>query len=94
MKRVEMDVIGDDVNAAVVQLPWRRFPGLVVQGDSLSILAAHATELAAALAEGRIDDAAERASELRALLDGYQAAYERAMTTAGLTLPYSPRIRP
>jgi hypothetical protein len=37
--KLEIDVLSDRSNAAVVKMPGRAFPGLVVQGDTLSILA-------------------------------------------------------
>src|SRR4051812_29061752 len=91
VKQLEMRVIGEEVNAAVVQHPGRRFPGILIQGDSLSILCSHARQLTIDLAEARLEDAAESATELRELLDGYRAAYERAMDAEGLALPYSRR---
>jgi hypothetical protein len=33
----EPEVLSDVSNNAVVRMPGRRFPGLVIQGDSLSI---------------------------------------------------------
>lgn len=87
--KIEVELVGDAVNAAVVKLPWRRFPAVLLQGDSLGNLTATAERLVAALAEGRTGDAGEEASEVRDLLNGYKRAYEHAMGQAGLELPYS-----
>jgi len=35
MERMELDVFSTETNQAVVQTPGRRFPGLVIQGDTL-----------------------------------------------------------
>jgi hypothetical protein len=88
MKRVEVDLLGDAVNAVVLRVPGRRFPGIVIQGDSLSILQSTVERLVAALADARLSDATDEAVELRELLKGYKHAYEEAMTAAGLALPY------
>lgn len=45
MKKLELDVLSDATNAAVVRMPDRRYPGLVVQGDKLIYLNAKAKEL-------------------------------------------------
>ena len=38
VKTIEVDALTDQGNYAVIRLPERKFPGVVVQGDSLSIL--------------------------------------------------------
>ena len=88
MKRVEVEVLGEASNAAVVLLPHRRFPGLVVQGDSLSVLVNTANRAREAVAAGRAEEGSDELGELCELLSGYQAEYERAMGAAGLKLPY------
>ena len=35
MERVEVELFSDGSNDAVVRMPGRQFPGMVVQGDSL-----------------------------------------------------------
>ena len=91
MKTIEVELIGDAVNATVVRLPTRRFPGVVIQGDSLAILHAMTETVAASMAKGDIAEAREAATELRDLLASYRHAYEAQMKAAGLELPYPPR---
>jgi Family of unknown function (DUF6959) len=38
MQRVEVELFTDPGNNAVVRLGGRRFPGVLIQGDTLSIL--------------------------------------------------------
>lgn len=38
MKSIEIEVLSEIPNASVIQLPWRKFPGIVVQGDTLSTM--------------------------------------------------------
>nr|WP_251829139.1 hypothetical protein [Streptomyces sp. ATCC 21386] len=48
MERVEAELFTDPGNDAVVRLPPRRFPGVLIQGDSLSIIRADVAEIVAA----------------------------------------------
>lgn len=88
MKTIEVEVLDYVVNAPVLELPDRRFPGVLIQGDSLANLAATAEALIAALSADQIDQAREDASELYERLMGFKRTYESAMRTAGLELPY------
>ena len=45
MKKLEIQVLSLSTNTAVVQMPDRKYPGLVVQGDRLIYLNAKAEEL-------------------------------------------------
>jgi hypothetical protein len=49
MRTCEVMVLDDATNATIAKLPWRQFPGVLVQGDSLKILHADAREAATAL---------------------------------------------
>jgi len=49
MMIVELEVYSEASNQAVIKAPGRQFPGIVVQGDSLSLLGAQARELSARL---------------------------------------------
>jgi hypothetical protein len=46
---VSMEVLSRAANASIVRLPWRRYPGVVVQGDTLGIMTAAAERVATAL---------------------------------------------
>lgn len=75
-------------NFAVVQLPGRKFPGVVFQGDSLNTLLRELKELQQLTAkyaddeiDGRLEDLTERMSEV--LLH-----YETICTERHIPLPY------
>jgi hypothetical protein len=77
------------IGCAVVRMPGRRFPGVVVQGDTLSNLwsMAHAA-LTRARAGGNdrgMDDLEMVVEDLDSMLKGYEQALERA----GLPRPYN-----
>lgn len=73
-------------NYAVVQLPGRQFPGVVIQGDSLS-------NIVALLQEAKNqEDPDERTDLIGEVLDTLEASLERFKTVcraAGLGLPFS-----
>jgi hypothetical protein len=88
MSNIQVEVIGAATNATVIRLPGRRFPGIVVQGDSLAILTSTTKALVTALSDGQLAKAREDATELDELLSGLKSAYEDALHQAGLELPY------
>ncbi|MET7360005.1 hypothetical protein ABZS76_16340 [Streptomyces sp. NPDC005562] len=45
MERIEAELFTDPGNDAVVRLPPRRFPGMLIQGDVLSIVRADVAEM-------------------------------------------------
>jgi hypothetical protein len=62
-RAAQVEVWSSEVNAAIVRMPGRRFPGAVIQGDSLSILLAHAVSVVESLAEGPRNEAFDEAVE-------------------------------
>lgn len=75
-------------NGAVVQLPERKFPGIVIQGDSLSILVSNVSELRENIAK---KDEAEIAASLDMLerhLKERLEFYESVLVRQGVPLPY------
>jgi hypothetical protein len=80
MERVDAEVFTDGGNDAVVRLPGRRVPGVLIQGDSLRILRSDVAEVVEACERGDLGDAGESAglvlAGLDALLDRYSVALE------------------
>lgn len=70
-------------NYAVVQVPDRRFPGLVVQGDSLSIICERLAQA--------IDGDADELTEVKAELDDALRAYIATLEERSITPPFSYR---
>ena len=88
-KPMTLDVFSDKTNAAVVRMPGRQFPGVVVQGDTLSAIVHRARDVCEQLAVG--GDALSDARELLAGLESLQAHYESVLSSHGLPLPYGKR---
>jgi len=90
MRHTHVEMFGDAVNAAVLRVPGRKYPGILVQGDSLHALRRSVSRAIAALRVGSGDDAETELADLESTLQQYQAAYEAALASAGLPLPYVP----
>jgi hypothetical protein len=86
---MEIEVLSNSVNFPVMRLPGRRFPGSLIQGDSLSILHQLATSIfdrAKKLADQELIDDTQ---ELLALLHARLQIYEETLSEHGLPLPYN-----
>lgn len=90
MERVEAEVFTDGGNNAVVRLPSRRFPGVLIQGDSLSVLRGDVAEVVEAFDRGDVAEARETAGLLLADLDALLARYSAALKAREIPLPYRP----
>ncbi len=96
MELKEVEVFSTVVNAAVVRVPGRRFPGVVIQGDSLSILRSDvqtARELASVDSPEARAELADVLVELEEKLAGYLAVYEETLRAHGMALPYNVRTK-
>ena len=83
--------LGDTINANVIQLEELKFPSLVIQGDSMSILYSLAQSAAANARAGTpeaFDECLDEFAEIEGLLRGYLVAYDLALTENDIPLPY------
>ncbi|MFI2348440.1 DUF6959 family protein [Streptomyces sp. NPDC019443] len=88
MEHVEAELFTDGGNNAVVRLPGRRFPGVLIQGDSLSILRSDVAEVVQALDQGDVAGARETAGLLLADLDALLTRYSAALEAHKTPRPY------
>jgi hypothetical protein len=88
MEKQELEVYSAASNAAVVRAPGRRFPGVVVQGDTLSTLHAAAAFVAERVRDSADEELAGEAAMVRDRLAGLLAHYEAVLGAHGLGLPY------
>jgi hypothetical protein len=91
MKPIKLEVYSEESNHAVVRMPGRRFPGAVVQGDSLSILCAEARDISQRLKDlGTTDEELlSAAQEHQEKLLGRLLHYQEVLAAHGIELPYS-----
>jgi hypothetical protein len=85
MDHIRMDLYAIDGNVAVVKLPSRRFPGILVQGDTMRMLA----DLVQEVMDGDDRTASQQVlSEAYDLIGDFLSVYETALQNAGERLPY------
>jgi hypothetical protein len=77
-------------NGAVVQLPGRNFPGIVVQGDSLSIIVKELMAIRSSMSDNKCDeDTLMDLDEIIIQLYSRIVLYEMTLNKLGLELPYN-----
>jgi len=82
----EAKLLSDPTNGAVVHLPGRAFPGVVIQGDTLDTLIA---ELREVLTEDGATERDQLLADVIERLENVQARYEAVLMHEGIALPYS-----
>lgn len=88
MTIVEVELFTDQGNNAVMRVPTRKYPGVLIQGDTLSTLITTTSEAIEALDRGDTVDAQELLGELAAQLKAARERYEAALHAHGIELPY------
>lgn len=86
--KIELELFGQEVNAPVIRMPSRKYPGILVQGDSLHNMLSLIKGTEAALATGNVEEAKDTLQEVREMISGYDAAYRNALTENGVPLPF------
>ncbi len=94
MRIESVEIYSDTGNAAVLRHPGRRFPGVLVQGDSLSNLCYRADEVCAALCSQIDADSFFELNELRNELWSFLAHYKAVLAEHSLPLPFVDRPPP
>ena len=82
----EVRLLSPPSNFAVVHLPGRHFPGVVIQGDSLNNLIG---VLESAIAETDPQEREDCLAEVLGQLRAARSRYEDVLQEVGLTLPNS-----
>lgn len=89
---IDVDLLTEATNNAVVRLPNRKYPGVLIQGDSLYALFVELDDLAMAASSSGADPAlVENALAVRDNVGELLAWYEQALTLHGMSLPHSHR---
>ncbi|MBS2012196.1 MAG: hypothetical protein JST00_04885 [Deltaproteobacteria bacterium] len=86
--QIAAELFGEPVNNAVIRLPGRAFPGVLVQGDTLASLLQIARDAERLTPKDSAPDLVEAVTELRERLEATLLWYERALSSAGMPLPY------
>lgn len=89
-----LEVYSTDINYAVIKPPGRRFPGAVIQGDSLGILCRNALRIVKHVESGDTasDEFLGEIEELANALIDRMLHYQSVLEHHGLDLPYGQRF--
>ncbi len=79
-------------NSGIVQMPGRHFPGIVMQGDSLSSLHRHLVNALADAKQRRDEEAYFTFFEFAQTLEGQLQHYEDVLKRLGTRIPYPDSI--
>jgi hypothetical protein len=88
MELKEVEVYSDALNRAVVRMPSREFPGIVVQGDTMAGLLETAEEVRSLAATTGNEDLIEAAQVMVEEITGFLSHYEAVLKRHGIRLPY------
>jgi hypothetical protein len=88
MTKLQVELFTDQGNNAVVRLPGRQYPGVLIQGDSLAHLVGLVREASESLIRGSREDAENALGELGPALKHALERYESAVKAHGMALPY------
>jgi hypothetical protein len=91
MESKALDVFSEASNYGVVRMPGRRFPGCVIQGDSLANLLSAAAVILRESRSVKNRLLAETARELYDALSDRLDHYEAVLKEHGIELPYERR---
>jgi len=85
---MQVDLLSPPINFAVVQLPERKYPGVVMQGDTLRSLQRQVERMGQLLDTGELEDLAGEIEDLKEQLSGALTYFERVCAERGIILPY------
>jgi len=88
MERVEVELLTDGSNNAVVRMPGRSFPGVLIQGDSLSVIRSDVANIRDACRTQGATEALELAEFLLEDLDAIMLRYTDALERHDLRKPF------
>jgi len=91
MEKMELEVYSQATNQAIVRMPHRQFPGLVIQGDTMSNLADLAESIYERAKSSSDTELIDEARDLKDKLNGFLLHYEIVLGEHNIGLPYSRR---
>lgn len=89
----EVELLSRPINFAVVQLPGRDFPGVVVQGDTLCSLVQRVEVMLQLLSSGEMEELGIELEDTQEQLSEALVHYEKVCAERGIALPYLQIVR-
>jgi hypothetical protein len=90
MEMIEVEAFPPLENWAVVRLPGRTFPGVVMQGDSMSSLVLWLRDAETALGHADVNAATDLIALALDTLEEVRRGYEAMLEANDIGLPYAP----
>ncbi len=87
MRKDEVEIFSDATNASVIRHPDRRFPGVLIQGDTLYSMCQRADFIAQEI--GRVTPGFDDLNELRNQLWSLLTHYKAVLVEHGVKIPFS-----
>jgi hypothetical protein len=87
MRSEKVEILSDKTNAAVMRHPSRRFPGVLIQGDTLYSLCQEADLACNQVQQGT--SGYDELNDLRNALWSYLNHYKATLLEHGIELPFS-----
>jgi len=84
----QADLLSAPINFAVVQLPERNFPGVVVQGDTLHSMLRQVERMKQLLDKRDLQELSDEIEDIGERLLGAQTHFEQICMERGIKLPY------
>lgn len=89
MDKVVVEVFSTGGNGQVIRAEGRKFPGILLQGDTLYSILETLKNCEGLLREGKASEALEESEGLIEQLSEYLDFYEKALTKHQIRLPYN-----
>ena len=89
MRKEVVEIYSDQTNAAIIRHPERKFPGVLVQGDTLHSLCCSADDACAVAKSLLAADAYDELNELRNHLWSLLNHYKSVLGEHQIPLPFS-----
>jgi hypothetical protein len=83
-----VEIFSDETNAPVMRHPGRRFPGVLVQGDSLHSLHSDLNRVIRSAGSSLPGDDLDELSDIRDRVGAYLEHYKAVLRQHGLELPF------
>ena len=88
MHTESVEIYSDATNAAVMRHPGRKFPGVLIQGDTLHSLCVSAEAACAAARDAMKDDDFQRLDDIRNHLWSLLTHYKSVLNEHKIRLPF------
>ena len=91
MRNEEVEIFSDGPESPILRHPKRKYPGVLIQGDSLHNLTTMADTACFAIEDGDTERALNLVNELSDILRVHLLDYRKVITEHGIPLPYQMR---